>query len=86
MIPALDRLVVVHWEDAWADACWHDTQEAHETSQEPVLPYSVGWVVWENDNGIALTSAIVKDGLGGLMFIPNGMIRKVTRLKEGEDA
>ena len=86
MIPHEDRLVVVEWEDAWADASWHDVLEGHEDAQKPVIAYSVGWVVQETEEAIVLSSAVVADGLGGLMRIPAGMVRTVRYVKDAGPA
>lgn len=81
MIPYPDRLVIVEWEDAWTTDNW-----VEEVSRGPVIVWTVGYVVVEDEEGITLAQAITEGGFGNLWRVPNGMIRRVNALTVGEPA
>ena len=73
------RLVVITWEDTFADVGWSDKE------LNPVGIASVGWLIDEDDSKVVLAGMI---GTGGLedfncrQAIPKGCIKKITTIEE----
>lgn len=72
-------LVLVHWNDAWADS--HDWASAEEVgvAHQVLKMVTVGWMLADNEKGISLfCEKSVEDGrFRGRTFIPRPMITKV---------
>ena len=69
------RLEIVVWNDAHASTSTTDVKAA--ALLKPILTYSVGFVVAENQHGVVLASDLYHDHPGeayGPMFIPHGII------------
>ena len=80
IIPNVERLVVVEWDDAWSEA----GNAENIPKAEPSRVFTVGIVVVENEEGILLTQSWGKDGFGAFWFIPNGMILDVRGVVPGD--
>ncbi len=78
------RLVMVRWGDAWSLGSWQDISYPKDTTK-PALIHSVGWLVNENKEGVFLSARIDadNDNIGNCSFIPRGMIKDVTQLRQG---
>ena len=85
MIPHLDRLVCVEWEDAWTSDSWHSQEDTVATG-EPLLVHTVGWVLIEDEGGMTLAQSLTDGGAGAIWRVPAGMIRQVRILREGKEA
>ena len=73
------KVVVVEWGDAFIETDDFMPEDAMET--EPVYRKTVGFLIAKNQHGIVLATDMyrdAKDGAAAKMFIPKGMITKVT--------
>jgi hypothetical protein len=73
-------LVRVDWGDAWGSSGW--TSEAIAIKEHaPLAVQTFGTVVKHDEVGIMLATGKDANGvLLGIAFVPNGMIKKVTKL------
>jgi len=78
MLPTLP-LVVVEWDDAWADAVATVTEkDVGETHHAEVI-VTIGWLLKQDEKGISIACERCGDGsYRGRSFIPHGMVRSVT--------
>ena len=76
----------MEWGDAWIDTEDFDIEDAMDT--EPVYRKTVGFLIAKNQHGIVLATDLYKDpkdGAAAKMFIPNGMVMKVTKYGASTD-
>lgn len=77
-VPKLTRVEVV-WRDACSHSGWFDPPQA----DEELVPYMVtssGYVVRDDADGLAIAQSITSVGkFGDILFVPRGMVQKVTR-------
>ena len=74
------KVVSVLWGDAFVDT--EDFKEEDAKSVEPVWRATVGFLITRNQHGIVLATDEYQkkeDGVNGKMFVPKGMIKKVTK-------
>lgn len=73
------KLVLIEWEDAGSRDLgpWVEKQE---WSWDPYTVTEVGFVLYDGEEGMIVTSAYNKDQTGPVTQIPRGMIRNVTEL------
>ena len=80
-------IVKVCWEDAItsAEAGWTAASEAMEVATAP-LPkmVTVGFVLHDNENWIALTDSVGHDEFGQVTKIPKQLIVSISTLREME--
>ncbi len=50
-------MIEVHWVDSYASAGWESPDDKHQMSIR-----SLGWLIWEDDDTVALTTSITPDG------------------------
>lgn len=85
MVVKADDLVIVEWDDAWSHDGWMGTEEALEESKNKAKVISVGFVISKTKDSIALAQGrgLHRDQIGyaGIFNIPNGMIKKITKVK-----
>lgn len=76
-------IVVVDWADAFIDTEDFDPEEAQTT--EPVYRSTVGYLIAKNQHGVVLATDVYRDEkeVAAKMFVPNGMIMKITEYKSG---
>jgi hypothetical protein len=74
--------VEVEWEDAWKDAVGDTTlANAHE-EHKPIICFSHGYVIQDNDDGVQLANEYSPNGTyRHRAFIPRKMIKNVTLWK-----
>lgn len=73
--------MIVEWGDAHAMSRWLDKSEVGRL-HEALLVTWVGYVLMNNDTGITLCFGFDEnDNPAGQMFVPKGMIRKITKVK-----
>lgn len=68
-------LVEVTWEDAYSTAGWCDS------SHSPAMVISIGFAVFDNNDGIMLAHGHAMGEFLGKSFIPKGMVRSVKKIK-----
>lgn len=71
-------VVIVEWGDAFIETDDFDLADAKKT--KPVMRYTVGYKIAENQHGIVLATDYYKkksDGVNAKMFIPHGMVTRV---------
>jgi len=76
------KIVCIEWGDAFIDTDDFDAEDAAKT--EPVYRTTVGYFVARNQHGYVLATDKYRDpedGVAAKMFIPNGMVIKVTEVK-----
>lgn len=73
-------IVKVQWGDAWGSAGW--ASKAYLEREHKSLPVtSIGIVVKHDETGISLANGEDENGIYlGTGFVPQGMIKKVTKL------
>jgi hypothetical protein len=78
------KLVLVEWIDPWAIEGWEDTESALAQIDEHVDSVStVGWVVAETEDYLAIASSItsaVHPQLGNILRLPRRVINNITEL------
>ena len=76
-----DKVVVVHWGDAFIDNDDFKLADAKDT--KPVYRRTVGFLLAKNQHGHVLCTDLYDDTpeAASKMFIPKGMITKVEVLK-----
>lgn len=74
-------LVLVEWEDAYSGN--HDWFKGNTMPEavEPLIVATTGFLIQENDERITLAQSFSHDSLANLWTIPQGMIRKRTKLR-----
>lgn len=79
-----DKVVIVHWGDAFIDNDDFKIAEAKDT--KPVMRKTVGFFLAKNKYGTTLCTDLYQDTpeASSKMFIPKGMITKVEVLHYGE--
>lgn len=90
MLPKGSKLVLVTWEDAYAeDYGWIDIDEL-DKKPKSVVCYSVGWLIGESEKNMRIVPHITdveskeKDfSVQGALVIPKGMITNVEILNYG---
>tara|TARA_Y100001963_G_scaffold83055_1_gene115132 strand:+ start:367 stop:597 length:231 start_codon:yes stop_codon:yes gene_type:complete len=75
----MDKLVCVHWVDAESSAGWVDQKEIDEAVC-PVVE-TVGWVVRDDEQLIALAQTNGGTDSCGVMYIPRLMVKDVIELE-----
>lgn len=70
------KLVLVEWWDAWADSEPISLQNV-ATSHKPMLVRTLGWVLYENEEGIQIANESYEDNFRGRSFIPRAMLKSV---------
>ena len=73
------KIVVVEWGDAFIDCEDFDPKDAKDTT--PVYRKTVGFLLAKNQHGYVLCTDVYakpEDGVAAKMFIPKGMVTKVT--------
>lgn len=73
-------LIEIEWDDHSSDDHWHLVEEALNTPKKCV---SVGWLVWEDDKGITIISAINEDFFGCSQYLVKSCITKRKVLRKG---
>lgn len=74
-------LAKVLWGDAWNQAGWK-TEKWVEENHEPAMVENVGYIVKQDRSGVSLAQGVSDDvSFLGIMFIPRGMIKKITKIK-----
>jgi len=78
----LRSVVIVKWGDAFIDT--NDFKAAEADSTSYIVRNTVGFLVAKNQHGYVLCTDTFDDSddLSAKMFIPHGMVLKVTRLKQ----
>lgn len=74
-------IVMIDWGDAFIDTEDFDQEDAEETT--PVYRKTVGFLIAKNQHGYVLATDVynlAEDGVAGKLFIPSGMVNKVTKL------
>lgn len=77
----VDKVVIIHWGDAFIDTDDFKIEDAKNT--EPVYRRTVGFLIAKNQHGLVLCTDLYKDpkdGAAAKMFIPKGMVDKVEKL------
>lgn len=76
-------LVLVEWHDAHSSSHWRGPDEALEQDHRPAICFTAGWVLKRDKVGITIFSSVA-DGeeIGDVIFILDGMVKKVTVLKK----
>lgn len=72
---------VIDWGDAFIDTDDFDVKDAKSTT--PVMRRTVGFLIVKNQHGYVLATdefAKKKDGVSAKMFIPLGMVKRVTKM------
>lgn len=73
-------LVLIEWGDAWTNGGWQ--YELREEDKEPIIVHSVGFLESQTEQGTTIVGRLTVDGDPGVRsFIPQGMIRKVTKIR-----
>ena len=74
-------LVHVEWHDAHAFAeTWTTTDQI---DQEPCVVRSVGWILHKAKTGhLSIAQSLESDYRDSILFIPLGMVKRVSRLVE----
>lgn len=78
-VPA-DKVVIVHWGDAWIDTDDFEVSDAKNT--RPVRRRTVGFLIAKNQHGVTLATDFYSDPAdkgtaAARMFIPKGMVEKI---------
>jgi hypothetical protein len=69
-------LLIVTWDDAWGDSVAAITEKDAHEQHRPEVIHTIGWAIFEDNDGISLVSEICEDGTyRGRSFIPHGMIK-----------
>jgi hypothetical protein len=72
-------------EVTWADSCSSNAWKSHDEALEwhgPVECSTVGYLFKRDKVGVTLAMSISKTGgVGGLWHVPNGMVKRVRRLR-----
>lgn len=80
-----NELVVVEWEDAWSHDGWIGDEDAEEEAKNQAKVMTAGYIIRRDKNGIALAQGVGlhkgQIGYSGIFVIPNGMIRKIKKVK-----
>lgn len=74
----MDKLVCVHWIDAESSSGWVDNKEIEE-AMCPIVE-TVGWVVRDDDEVMAIAQTISGGDRCAVMYIPRMMVREVVEL------
>jgi hypothetical protein len=71
--------VAISWEDASADGgAWVDNKEH---AYKPKMFVTVGFLLYDGDDGVTVTSSWSEDMVAARDMIPRGMIHSVTFLE-----
>lgn len=75
-----DKIVIVHWGDAFIDCDDFDIKDAKDT--RPVRRRTVGFLVAKNQHGVTLATDLYSDPAekgqaSAKMFIPKGMVERI---------
>lgn len=74
-------LAIVEWGDAHAMSRWVNRSEVHQL-HGPLVVRWVGFIQINDDTGITLCFGFDEnDNPAGQMFVPRGMIKKITKVK-----
>jgi hypothetical protein len=74
-------IVEIEWGDAWGLNGWQSLQRLDE-EHKPLPVVSVGFLFKKNRQGVTLVAGIAEDGTPlAAQFIPNGMIKKIKKVK-----
>jgi hypothetical protein len=76
-------IVLVTWQDAWADSDQHERAEW----RSDYLVRTTGFLVRDEPDLVSVAQELLpeQDGFRAVTHIPRGMIEEVTCLREGED-
>ena len=78
-------LVKISWTDAetYGDTSWIKLEEGIEQANTPPpVMESVGWVLYQDENYIALTSDIGREECGHITKVPMSMVVSLDTLEE----
>ena len=75
--------VIVEWHDAWKDAVGDTTVATARQEHKPIVCFSHGWVLQDDEDGIQLANEVTpsNETYRHTAFIPRPMIKKVTLYK-----
>lgn len=77
----MHRVIVIEWGDAFIETDDFTIEEAKKT--EPVYRKTVGFLIAKNQHGYVLATDVYRnkeDGVAARMFIPHGMVVKVSHV------
>lgn len=75
------KVAKVVWRDAKLDNNgWVTIDEAVENNYDTVT--SVGTLIYEGDDFVALTTSVLNNKCGGVLYIPRGCVQSITYMKE----
>lgn len=76
-------LVVVEWDDAWADSTEPVMLNEVGAEHKPMPIVTIGWLLRDDDAGVSIAPEYYKhaDTYRGRTFIPRGMVRTVTTFR-----
>lgn len=77
----MHRVIVIEWGDAFIETDDFTIEEAKKT--EPVYRKTVGFLIAKNQHGYVLATDVYRnkeDGVAARMFIPHGMVIKVSHV------
>jgi len=80
------QLVVVSWNDAWADTDNFTTLHGIQQTHKPMAVQTIGWILQDDVLGVSLANECSADASGtetfrGRTFVPRAMIQSVTPFK-----
>ena len=76
-----NKVLVIDWGDAFIETDDFDLKDAKNT--KPVMRRTVGFLIAKNQHGYVLATdeyAKKKDGVSAKMFVPLGMVKRVTQM------
>jgi hypothetical protein len=68
-------LVTVEWNDAWGSKDDEVTLEDVASSHKPTIVRTIGWLVYEDAEGVSVFNETYEGKYRGRTFIPRAMIR-----------
>lgn len=84
--PPVGRLVLVEWIDSNAAAGWHQYEDLLATVKGELLCRSVGWLMYDASDRIALVAHKAATGsVGDAMTIPKIAVLSITHLEAADD-
>jgi hypothetical protein len=80
----MDQLVLVRWDDIVEDSAWTSRQELDKHTVAKIE--TVGWILEDTEATLKLCTSRDReetDMIGGIVVIPKGVVRSVSRLSLG---
>ncbi len=81
----MNQLVLVTWDDAWADTDGFATMHGIAQTHHPMKIQTMGWLLQDDETGVSLanerSSEDGTDTFRGRTFIPRAMVRDVKPFK-----